>query len=74
MNTAKVYKDTEGNDCTIHQIVRREPEWAASRVQVGQDALDMLAEIKAWDINQWKKNGEFTLPLKLREKIAALSV
>ena len=36
MNTAKVYYDSDGNECTIHQMVKREPEWAASRIQAGE--------------------------------------
>jgi hypothetical protein len=47
MNTAKVYKDSEGNDCNILQMVKREPEWAANRIQVGEDAIEELRQIKA---------------------------
>ena len=35
MNTAKVYQDLEGNDCSIWQMIQREPEWAANRIQQG---------------------------------------
>lgn len=52
MNTAKIYHDSEGNECTIYQAVMREPEWAASRIQVGEVAIkrvqileDALSEI-----------------------------
>jgi hypothetical protein len=72
MNTAKVYKDIDDNECTIHQMVNREPQWAATRIQVGEDALEMLALIKEWDIEQFKGKGKFTLPLKLREKMYSL--
>jgi hypothetical protein len=47
MNAEKVYKDSEGNDCTILQMVKREPEWAANRMQAGEDAIDELKRIKA---------------------------
>lgn len=43
MNTAKVYQDSEGNDCSIVQMVRREPDWAANRVQEGEKAIERLA-------------------------------
>lgn len=46
MNTAKVYKDIDGNDCTIHQMVKREPEWAAARIQAGEEALAELATLR----------------------------
>ena len=43
MNTAKIYKDSDGNECSIHQMVKREPEWAASRIQEGEKAI-LLAQ------------------------------
>lgn len=49
MNTAKIYHDSEGNECSIWEAVRREPEWAASRIQVGEEAIEKLKELKdAW--------------------------
>lgn len=49
MNTGKVYKDIGGNDCTIHQMVQRDPAWAAVRVQEGEKAIAKLWELKdAW--------------------------
>lgn len=33
MNTAKIYHDLDGNERTIHQMVKLEPQWAASRIQ-----------------------------------------
>jgi len=33
MDTSKIYKDLEGNECTIHQMVKREPYWIANRFQ-----------------------------------------
>jgi len=46
MNTAKIYHDSEGNDCTIFQAVKREPEWAATRIQVGEKALENVARLE----------------------------
>ena len=49
MNTAKKYHDSEGNECSIFQVVRREPDWAASRIQEGEKAIErekyLLAKI-----------------------------
>jgi hypothetical protein len=42
MNTAKIYKDIDGNECSIMQMVRREPDWAANRVQEGEKAFYRL--------------------------------
>lgn len=36
MDTAKIYHDSDGNKCSIWQIVRREPDWAANRIQEGE--------------------------------------
>ena len=47
MNTSKIYHDSEGNECTIFQAVRREPEWAAVRIQEGEKAIDELKCIKS---------------------------
>lgn len=42
MDLEKRYKDSEGNECTIMQMVLREPEWAANRIQAGEDAINQL--------------------------------
>jgi len=42
MNTAKIYKDIQGNERSIHQMVAHEPQWAASRIQAGEVAIDKL--------------------------------
>ena len=38
MNTAKIYYDADDNECSIHQMVKREPDWAANRIQEGERA------------------------------------
>ena len=48
MNTAKIYHDSEGNECSIFQVVRREPDWAASRIQEGEKAIKELADAKRY--------------------------
>jgi len=73
MNTAKIYQDQDGNECSIHQMVKREPEWAASRIQAGEDALAMVAKIKEWDIQRFMETGKYILPLELRDQIQRLS-
>ena len=46
MNTAKLYEDSEGNECSIDQMIKREPSWAANRIQEGERAIDELKDIK----------------------------
>ena len=39
------YRDSKGEPVTLLQLIRREPEWAASRINVLTDALhDLLDE------------------------------
>ena len=48
MDTGKIYRDTDGNKKTIHQMVRGEPHWAANRIQEGEKAIkkvDRLEEV-----------------------------
>ncbi len=73
MNTAKVYKDIDNNDCTIHQMVRSEPGWAASRIQAGEEALAMVQRIRNWDMSQYQEHGKFALPESIRRAISELS-
>jgi len=42
MDIEKVYFDAEGCSGNIMQIIKREPEWAANRIQAGEHALDAL--------------------------------
>lgn len=44
MSTAKVYYDIDGNDCTLNQMVVREPGWAAVRIQEGEKAIQKVVE------------------------------
>jgi hypothetical protein len=46
MNTARVYKDSHGEDRTIFQMVRLEPEWAAHRIQEGEKAIARVTELE----------------------------
>lgn len=44
MDLTKVYYDQGGLSGNILQVIKREPEWAANRIQVGERALAMLTE------------------------------
>ena len=45
MDTGKCYYDSEGNECSIWQIVQREPRWAAQRIQEGEKAEQRIREL-----------------------------
>lgn len=45
MNTAKIYYDSDGNKKTIHQMVKDEPDWAANRIQEGENAIELNKEM-----------------------------
>lgn len=47
MNTSKIYQDSQGNECSISQMVKREPEWAANRVQEGEKAIERMVLAKS---------------------------
>lgn len=46
MDTGKVYFDSEGNECSIWQMVKREPAWAAVRIQEGEKAIDEITTLR----------------------------
>jgi len=46
MDTAKIYQDSAGNDCSIVQRVQRDPHWAANRVQEGEKAIERLGKLR----------------------------
>jgi len=47
MDLTKVYYDSGGCSGNILQIVKREPEWAANRIQEGESAIEELAAFRA---------------------------
>jgi len=47
MDTSKIYTDSNGDQCSIYHMVRREPEWAANRIQEGEKAIERIAELEA---------------------------
>jgi len=46
MDTGKVYFDSEGNECSILQMVKHEPAWAAARIQEGEKAIDEITALR----------------------------
>lgn len=57
MNTAKIYQDSDGNDCSIMQMVKREPYWAANRIQEGERAIELLERLnQARPIEDWHED------------------
>lgn len=45
-STAKVYFDIDGNETTLHRLVRSEPEWAASRIIEGEKASENIEQLQ----------------------------
>ena len=45
MNLNKKYHDTNGNECNILQLIEKEPEWAAHRIQAGEKYRKMLDKL-----------------------------
>jgi hypothetical protein len=43
----KVYTDSDGRECTLSAMCRREPEWAASRVGTMTTKLDAIGALLA---------------------------
>jgi hypothetical protein len=38
----KTYYDSEDNQCTLSQMVLREPHWAEARIREGEAAIDLI--------------------------------
>jgi len=41
-STARVFHDVDGNECTLLQLINRDPEWAQSRIQYLEEKLSQL--------------------------------
>jgi hypothetical protein len=71
MNTAKIYHDTDGNKCSIWQMIKREPDWVANVFQTHESTIDKLRcklaiceeILRAHDPNnkyfEWNDNEKF---------------
>ena len=44
MDSADIYHDSDGNECSLLQAVHREPQWAVSRIQEGEKAIERVRE------------------------------
>lgn len=64
MNTARIYTDSKGNQCSIWQMVKREPVWAAKKVQEGEEAIANLKKHE-WNSEFPKEDGDFYYSGKL---------
>ena len=51
MDTSKKYFDMNGDECSIWQMVRREPYWAAVRIQEGEKAMRALIERREREVD-----------------------
>ncbi len=45
MEDGQIYEDINGDKLTLYQMVRREPNWAATRIRVGEEAVKLLSEL-----------------------------
>jgi len=45
-STAKVYSDSDGNEVTLRQLVRTEPDWAISRIKVSEGYQSRITELE----------------------------
>ncbi|MBL4800735.1 MAG: DUF551 domain-containing protein [Emcibacter sp.] len=43
-STARVFRDEDGNECTLLQLINRCPEWAKSRILYLEEAAQKLAD------------------------------
>ena len=48
MDLEKKYKDSNGDECNILQMIKREPEWAANMLQRNEEAITALEKIWKW--------------------------
>ena len=46
MDLKKIYYDSYARKCNILQLVKKEPEWAADRIQEGEKAISELIALK----------------------------
>lgn len=60
MNLNKVYYDNEGNAKNILQMVKYEPEWAANRIQVGEQLEQKNADMQKTLDTQFNANQKLT--------------
>ena len=47
MGSPDIYHDSDGNECSLLQAVHREPQWAVSRIQESEKAIERVAGLEA---------------------------
>lgn len=72
-STGNVYKDIDGNDCSLFHLVNESPGWACSRIREGEKAVAELAALKKLargfveantTIQYWHMKDEFRAALQ----------
>jgi hypothetical protein len=43
---SQIYYDEEGNEISLYKLVRQEPDWAMSRVQVSREQAEEIEKLK----------------------------
>ena len=77
MDLAKRYKDSDGEDRNILQMVTLEKEWAANRIQEGEKAIARVEELE--DLLRSARNiadreGALTAWVRFSERIGAFGI
>ena len=54
----KVYYDVDGNEKTLAQMVRCEPEWARNRIIVGEEAIEENEKLKQLKDREGEVHGD----------------
>jgi len=49
MDAEKVYQDSEGNNCSINEMIKREPYWAVNRLREGEAAIERVKVLEDSD-------------------------
>lgn len=44
---SQIYYDAEGNEISLYKLVRQDPDWAMSRVQVSREQAEEIERLKA---------------------------
>jgi hypothetical protein len=71
MNLDKIYYDVFGNEKNILQMVKAEPEWAAHRIQAGEEALNQVAALTAENAQLNRRIDTIIIGYQLRQQDAA---
>lgn len=68
-STARVYSDSDGNECTLRQLIKREPEWAYSRIVALEGLLkETLPIVERSEVNVYPES----LSIRVKANIGML--